>query len=399
MTRGLFRDLCASCAQAMGADVASLYLRERVDHTDWLVMRGNVGFASEAVRDVRLPMGQGITGFAAERQRPVFAQVASEVTQYRPVSGLGEERFPVFLAVPLLTDGRTEGVLVLQRRGSESFDEHDVRLASALVGLMRGAIQRAHAGTRGSEPPPGRRVTLNGVGLGAGPEVYGSAVTLPTLVSLEEPSEPKVDEAFDRVVRTVQKGLKRATDLGVAADSVGSLLLDQRFRNLIATLTEERGLTRGLREAIRQYALAPLRLGLPDDPANQWMSERAAEVGQLSLLVGAEACHAMPECNGRVLVVADPPSVVLSVFAVARGVRAVLIADHFDPASPAARFLHHAGIPTLHEVGGLFDWVRPDDPLLVNDVAGTVRVQPNERDVVRVRRGLPVGESRPSEEE
>ncbi|HYX93102.1 MAG TPA: hypothetical protein VE782_16160, partial [Myxococcaceae bacterium] len=53
-------------AQVLGADVCSIYLLEGTD----LVMRGNVGFASEALGEIRLAVGEGITGLAVEYMRP-----------------------------------------------------------------------------------------------------------------------------------------------------------------------------------------------------------------------------------------------------------------------------------------------------------------------------------------
>ena len=44
-----------------------------------LVMRGNVGFSRGALGQVRLNIGEGITGEAVEYLRPVSATLASEL--------------------------------------------------------------------------------------------------------------------------------------------------------------------------------------------------------------------------------------------------------------------------------------------------------------------------------
>ena len=54
--------------QLLHADVCSLYLLEG-EHT--LVMRGNVGFGARALGQVRLQIGEGITGQAVEYMRPI----------------------------------------------------------------------------------------------------------------------------------------------------------------------------------------------------------------------------------------------------------------------------------------------------------------------------------------
>src|SRR5579859_2802761 len=56
-------------AALLGADVCSLYVVEG-DKSE-LVMRGNVGFAGGAIGQVRLRVGEGITGEAVEYMRPI----------------------------------------------------------------------------------------------------------------------------------------------------------------------------------------------------------------------------------------------------------------------------------------------------------------------------------------
>src|SRR6185503_9854095 len=63
--------MCADVAAIAGADVASVYVREDGPDGARFTMRGNVGFPPEAVGRVHLRPGEGITGFAADRLRPV----------------------------------------------------------------------------------------------------------------------------------------------------------------------------------------------------------------------------------------------------------------------------------------------------------------------------------------
>src|SRR6185503_21224340 len=94
--------LCEHAATIAHADVVSVYVREQNDEGDFLVLRANVGFPAAMIGQVRLSMGEGITGTAAEVMRPISAQVAQEDAHYVHVPGLGEERFPSLLAIPLM---------------------------------------------------------------------------------------------------------------------------------------------------------------------------------------------------------------------------------------------------------------------------------------------------------
>src|SRR5476649_1594795 len=61
-------------AVMLQADVCSLYLLEG-DESE-LVMRGNVGFSTGAIGQVRLRIGEGITGEAVEYMRPITTSSA-----------------------------------------------------------------------------------------------------------------------------------------------------------------------------------------------------------------------------------------------------------------------------------------------------------------------------------
>src|SRR5450755_1260138 len=95
----LLDDAPRRIALILEASVCSLYLLEGEGHE--LVMRGNVGFAHRAIGQVRLAVGEGITGQAVEYMRPMSADFATEHASYKHFEGLGEENFPAFLAVPV----------------------------------------------------------------------------------------------------------------------------------------------------------------------------------------------------------------------------------------------------------------------------------------------------------
>jgi hypothetical protein len=131
--------MCDELAAIAGVDIASVYVRE----ADRLVMRGNHGFAATAI-GTTLAIGEGITGLVAECMRPVSAAHAAAEVAYRHIPGLGEERFPVFAGVPLISGGQVIGVLVLQR-SSRPFATDEVTLATALGAPVTLAIERRNA--------------------------------------------------------------------------------------------------------------------------------------------------------------------------------------------------------------------------------------------------------------
>src|ERR1051326_3767528 len=131
--------MCDEIAAISGVEVTSVYVLE----DEMLVMRGNHGFDATAI-GTTLGIGEGITGLVAECMRPVSAAHAAEEAAYKHVPGLGEERFPVFVGIPLIGGGAVIGVLVLQRRAM-AFSTDEVTLATALGAPVTLAIERRRA--------------------------------------------------------------------------------------------------------------------------------------------------------------------------------------------------------------------------------------------------------------
>lgn len=338
--------MCDELAAITGVDIASVYVRE--DET--LVMRGNHGFPASAIGTV-LGVGEGITGLVAECMRPVSAAHAAAEAAYKPVPGLGEERFPVFAGIPLIGAGAVIGVLVLQRR-RKPFASDEVTLATALGAPITLAIERRRATAV-------RSARLHGTGHG-GAVVLGRAGIVPTTTALaaaNAPSADDVDRAITRLRDDLGRALKKLCDLdfaagaledaaaGAALDRFALALADQRLRErLVAAVSEPSG----LRAAVRDYARAPYRLGTS--------GEHVVDIEELCALIGLTADPKTSLRPGAIWV-ADTLGAFVAIAAVARGASALVTADTASLAAIAiARAAH---LPIVTEVAGLFSWARP----------------------------------------
>ena len=144
--------LCEQLAVMSDSPIASVYVLETGDE---LVLRGNHGFAREAIGEVRMKVGQGITGTCVETLRPVAVDDARLSEQFEYFPQLSEERYPAFLAVPLLSGGRPRGALVLQREAGK-FNESDLVLAVSATRALTALIE--------SQRPVGAHLLLHGAG-------------------------------------------------------------------------------------------------------------------------------------------------------------------------------------------------------------------------------------------
>lgn len=360
--------MCVEIASISSAEIVSVYVRE----DDRLVMRGNHGFPARAIGAVALGIGEGITGLVAECMRPVSAAHAAAESAYKHVPDLGEERYPVFVGVPLIGGGAAIGVLVLQRR-SEPFTPGEITLATALGAPVTLAIERRRESAV-------RAARLTGVAH-VGGAVLGRTAVVPTATSFDHaahaPAEVRIERAFARLREDLSRTVRRLGDatepaIGGALDRFALALCDARLRERLAAVADQPA---GLRAVAREYARAPYRLGHSRSEA----ADHAADIEELCALLG-DARALRP---GTVWI-AHRLGTFTTVVAIARGAAAIVADDLIAPAAIAiARAAH---LPTVSDVAGLFGWARPGDLLAVDGDRGTVLVHPSPADIERLRR-------------
>ena len=132
--------LCDQLSLMIDAPAVSVYVLEGADD---LVLRGTHGYDRDAIGEVRLKVGQGITGTAVEAMRPVTVDDAGLSAQFAYFPQLAEERYPAYLAVPLVSGSRARGAVVLQR-GKGPFTEDDFVLAMAATRALTALVESQH---------------------------------------------------------------------------------------------------------------------------------------------------------------------------------------------------------------------------------------------------------------
>jgi phosphotransferase system, enzyme I, PtsP len=379
--------LCADIAEIACSEVVSVYVIEAdAGGGESLVLRGNVGFPESAVGTVRLRVGEGLTGFVAECLRPVSLAVAPSDERYKHVPGIGEERFPSYLGVPLLGGGVVNGVLVLQRRASEQFTPADVALATALAAPVCFALERAQTragATQGWGASSTTRPTkLEGRGHG-GERVVGRVDVIPTLEALLAAGVPRGPTLPGRAVAMAHAALARElgracagvegrADLGFRPElrALGVLLEDTRVRDAMIAAADQLGVGPGLARAAASSYHVPgsVRRG-------GWLVERPAELADLCLVIAARTIGAPLPAPGSV-VVCDRLTGVLAVAAVARRASAIVVSGGADASALGLAVARAASIPAVTDVVGLFAWARGEDRILVDGETGAVLINP-----------------------
>jgi phosphotransferase system enzyme I (PtsP) len=379
--------MCQQVARLAHADVVSVYVREEVDDGEMLTLRANVGFPGSALGNVRLAIGEGITGTAAEIMRPISASSAQDDAHYKHVPGLGEEQYPSLLAIPLMVRGQAAGVLVMQRKEQAAFTDAEVALGTALATTFAHALE--HQGDASRHSSRSARLTGEPVVPGT---ALGRAFTLGTLEALRpgrlanrDPGV-RVEKAFEDVSAIVRKAMRRVEKAlpPAARGSIFSLfffLEDQRLRSIALERARQHGIARGLRQVAREYAVATYSAG-GGDPV---LEQRAIEAENLCLLLATSAAGLPLPSRGEVLMVSERLTAFTALALVGGRGSAVVAGAKLPDDSPGVEIARAAQVPVLDDIGGLFAWVRPDDTLLVDADAGLLRVNPPATTIARYR--------------
>jgi phosphotransferase system enzyme I (PtsP) len=387
--------MCADVSAIAAADVVSVYVR---DHEEGggpsrvFTMRGNVGFPSESVGRVQLREGEGITGFVAEKLLPVSVAAAESDEHFKYIPGLGEERFPAMLAVPVVRAGAAAAVLVLQRGPDRVFSGEEVVLATALAAVINHALERAEERERAQAAGERASVRLSGTALSPG-AAMGRAAVLPTIAALARAvaapislgNAVTVGAAVERLQADVRKLSQGAT--GEPARELSSLafiLEDGRFLDRLAAAVASAAPLKSMSELAREYARVAFAAAAGDRATEEVMTERAAEIEDLCVIVHAATTGQTLVRPGDI-VISERLRTFMAAHALSRGVSALVVDGALGEDSAVAHLSRSAGAPLMSGVTGVFAWVHPGDLLVVDADAASVRVNPEATHVARFR--------------
>ncbi len=114
------------------------------EKTQELRMRFAIGHAPETTERVRIKVGEGVTGLAAQKREAVLVNDTSQESRYIGVlKGVRSE-----LAVPLIVKNRVVGVIDIEAREAGYFTEEHRRLLTLVASRIAAGIENARLYTR-----------------------------------------------------------------------------------------------------------------------------------------------------------------------------------------------------------------------------------------------------------
>jgi len=142
--RSLLREVARLVVAATEADACFVHVVDR-DGAAVVLMGATPDRFDELAGTIRLPIGEGIAGWVAERGEPALVDDKWSDPRYRYIPALRGEDYDSLVSVPLLRPPATVvGVLNVHARGRGRFGRDTVtrleEVASLLAGVVEGAV-------------------------------------------------------------------------------------------------------------------------------------------------------------------------------------------------------------------------------------------------------------------
>ncbi len=120
----------------MGAESGSIMLI--AEKEDELMIRAAVGLDKKTVEGTRVKIGQGISGYVAEKGKPLMIQDGVRKARLPGLSDVKDA-----LSVPLIANEKVIGVINANNKQEGRFDKHDLRFFTTLAGQIAAAVANA----------------------------------------------------------------------------------------------------------------------------------------------------------------------------------------------------------------------------------------------------------------
>jgi signal transduction protein with GAF and PtsI domain len=138
----LLEKLTRMIVHEIKANSALIYLFD--ENKEELVLRGAHNPHPKTVGRIKLKLGEGITGWVAEKKKVVaIPRHASEDPRFKFFNNLEEDRYEAFLSVPIILKDELVGVLNIAHRKAHIHTPGEIELAKTIAHEIAGAI--AHA--------------------------------------------------------------------------------------------------------------------------------------------------------------------------------------------------------------------------------------------------------------
>ena len=135
-------DIVGLAAQVSGCDACLVYLVEA--ETGEFVLRASQLPHAADLGNLRMKVGEGVTGWVAEHQSPVaLSSKASADSRFKIFPALIEDTYEAFMSVPLVNKGKAIGVINVHHRERHEHTPEEIATIAFIGEQMGTAISKS----------------------------------------------------------------------------------------------------------------------------------------------------------------------------------------------------------------------------------------------------------------
>jgi len=135
-------EIVGLAARATGCDACLVYLVD--SQSGEFVLRASLVPHASDLGNLRMKMGEGVTGWVAEHQAPVaLSSKAAADPRFKMFPVLVEDTYQAFLSVPLVNKGKTIGVINTHHREPHTHTPEEISTFSFIGEQMGSAIAKS----------------------------------------------------------------------------------------------------------------------------------------------------------------------------------------------------------------------------------------------------------------
>lgn len=208
--------------KTLEVQACSIFVTEAEDHH--FILKAAEGIDSSLIGKMRIAYGKDLIGIVAKNQEPLQIEDAKVDTQFSKPSYLDKGNFRAYLAVPILFQRRSIGVLIVQQEEPRKFDDAEEAFLMTLAAwLAKFIATHAEISLNGKNQSLKSMILTgisasNGIAIGHGALVYSAA-------DLDDIPDCEVDDV-DLEIERYQKALE--------ATKIETKILGDRMRSQLS---------------------------------------------------------------------------------------------------------------------------------------------------------------------
>ena len=197
--------------EALETEACSVYAVDFRTHE--YVLMANIGFKSPDLQGLRIKPHQGLIGIIGDQEKPINLEDAPAHPSYLHIPGTGVDDFHAYLGVPIISNRRLLGVIVVQQKEKRRFAEDEEAFLVTLATQLAAILAQAETNEMVTEQTkPGHSDDTVLLGIPSGPGVgIGKAIVVYPPADLDAVPDRDSDN-LDMEIASLKQALQRTRD-------------------------------------------------------------------------------------------------------------------------------------------------------------------------------------------